>query len=298
LKRAAPWIILLMLTALSAGAAAGVNLVARRLLSPPDGAGVGAVAVASAPPAPVAAAAPASLDKRQYIEGILARNIFDPDAIGRDAETASVGVATLADLGVKLIGTFVAQPERYSAALIVAETEGAAPQSFGIDDMIQDATIVTIEVDKVTVRRGDESVQTLMLTEVAAPTAPPPTNRGAGGDDDGQVRSVGENHYEVQRELVDRYLTDLDAISRMGRAIPHRGSDGEIDGYRLSGIRRRSVGDKLGIKNGDIVHAVNGQSLDSMQGAMAAYQTLQHESGFNFEVTRRGQRTTLTYDVR
>ena len=34
---------------------------------------------------------------------------------------------------------------------------------------------------------------------------------------------------------------------------------------RLSGVRRRSIGDKIGIKNGDIVHSVNGQPLDAVR---------------------------------
>ena len=101
----------------------------------------------------------------------------------------------------------------------------------------------------------------------------------------------------MSRDLLDRYVNNLDAISRMGRAIPHRGPDGQIDGYRLSGIRRNSLGEKLGIRNGDIVHSVNGQPLTSVQGAMAAYQTLQNEANFSFQVTRRGQKMTLEYDV-
>ena len=57
------------------------------------------------------------------------------------------------------------------------------------------------------------------------------------------------------------------------------------------------LGEKLGIRNGDIVHAVNGQALTSMQGAMSAYTSLQSESSFSFEVTRRGQKMKLDYSV-
>jgi S1-C subfamily serine protease len=131
-----------------------------------------------------------------------------------------------------------------------------------------------------------------------APAATPAPRPSSGDSDEEGVEKVDDNNYVIDRELVDRYLTDLDAIGRLGRAIPHRGSDGEIDGYRLSGVRRRSIGDKIGIKNGDIVHSVNGASLDSMQGAMAAYQTLQSENRFTFEVTRRGQRQTMSYEVK
>jgi general secretion pathway protein C len=83
----------------------------------------------------------------------------------------------------------------------------------------------------------------------------------------------------------------------MGRALLHRGPDGQFDGYRLSAIRRNTLADKLGIKNGDVIHSVNGKSLNSMSAAMDAYQTLTSENEFSFEVTRRGEKLSLGYDV-
>ena len=56
------------------------------------------------------------------------------------------------------------------------------------------------------------------------------------------------------------------------RAVPHKGPDGKVD-YRL-GDPPKSVFHKLGIKNGDIVHGVNGQSLTSMSAAMDAFNGL------------------------
>jgi type II secretory pathway component PulC len=43
---------------------------------------------------------------------------------------------------------------------------------------------------------------------------------------------------------------------------------------------------------------VNGKPLTSMKEAMDAWQSLQNEGGFNFEITRRGQRQTMEYTVR
>ena len=71
-----------------------------------------------------------------------------------------------------------------------------------------------------------------------------------------------------------------------------------MDGYRLSAIRRGSLFDKLGIKNGDVVHGVNDMPLTNTDGAFQAFQTLQTESAFTFEVTRRNQRQTFEYEVR
>jgi type II secretory pathway component PulC len=52
------------------------------------------------------------------------------------------------------------------------------------------------------------------------------------------------------------------------------------------------------VKNGDIVHEVNGYSLNSSSGAMTAFQSLQSESAFQFDISRRNKRRTIKYDIR
>lgn len=304
MKRAAPWIIVGVATLLVALTAFGVNRVIRRQLALPADAEPVDLVTAGTPETPAGGRPdrpPVIKSKRQYIDGILARNIFDASAIGREA-AVTASATTLADLNLSLVGTMVATPARYSSAFIVPsgdqdDDETFRAHNYGIGDTIEDATVIRIAVDTVTLRRGDDTEETLTMGEDAPEPAARPRPSSNSTDEEG-VEKIDDNNYVIDRELVDRYLTDLDAISRLGRAIPHRGSDGEIDGYRLSGVRRRSIGDKIGIKNGDIVHSVNGAALNSMQGAMAAYQTLQSESRFTFEVTRRGQRQTMSYEVK
>ena len=84
----------------------------------------------------------------------------------------------------------------------------------------------------------------------------------------------------------------------MGRARVHRDESGSPDGFRLSGIRRNSLGSKLGIKTGDVVHSVNGKPLTNAKVAMEAWQTLQNDSRFSFEITRRVQNQTMENIVR
>ena len=112
------------------------------------------------------------------------------------------------------------------------------------------------------------------------------------------IEKVSDTEFIVPRDLLDKQLADLEGLSQMGRALLHRGPDGEFDGYRLSAIRRGSLPDQLGIRNGDVIHSVNDMPLSSVQGAMTAFQTLQNESGFSFEVTRRGQTVSMGYQVK
>ena len=112
------------------------------------------------------------------------------------------------------------------------------------------------------------------------------------------VTKAGPNKFIVAQSLIDQITADPEALTGKVRVSAHKGSDGQVDGFRLSGIRRRSLFKQLGIKNGDIVHTVNGQLLSDANAAANAYRSLAGTSNFTFEVTRRNERQTFEYEVR
>ncbi|MCB9679151.1 MAG: hypothetical protein H6737_28875 [Alphaproteobacteria bacterium] len=100
---------------------------------------------------------------------------------------------------------------------------------------------------------------------------------------------------EVSRAELDALGDDL---PRLGRALLHRGPDGEFDGYRLSAIRSDTLGDRVGLQNGDIVHAIDGHPLTSISEAMEAYAALADAERFHVALTRRGEPMSLVVHVR
>lgn len=293
--------VMVALTILSGTAAFGANLVLARLAAAP-----GPVPEA-AEGAPVASTAPAratpafsrALSEADYIRGIMQRNLFDVNVIASWVEkTDDPTEVPEADIKVKLLATMVASPEAFSSALIAEESSPDLPSAYSIGDMVHDRKVVSIEDQKVGLEK-DGNVEYLLLeggdfmVDAPAPGEEATTEGGEGG-----VTANGENKFTVSRDTFDKYINDLEGISRMGRALLHRGADGEFDGYRLSAIRRNTLADQLGIKNGDIIHSVNGQPLNSVQAAMGAYNTMRTEQSFCFEISRRGSPTELCYDVR
>jgi general secretion pathway protein C len=233
-----------------------------------------------------------ALGERVYIDGILERNLFDQSKIGVEEEGGpGGGEETVSSLNAKLKGTIVANPAVYSAAFIQVEGQQSA-YAYGIGQTVQGAEILEILVDRVKIRLGGRE-EWLTMGDDKVLTSTNPSAEGEGGE----VTQNGENEFTISRAVLDENLNDLESLSRMGRALLHRGPDGQFDGYRLSAIRRGSLPDQLGIRNGDIVHKVNGMDLNSVQGAMQALQTMQNQSSFKFEVTRRGQPVTLSYAV-
>ena len=296
-------------------AAIGTGRVLRATLSLPDGAELDAIEVASMVEGETDASdkeAPAvrrrggkkKTDKNDYVDAIVKRSIFDSSKVG-EATAADVAVLDTgeegrrSDLKVVLLATIVAEPAEFSSALIAEEKGGDGAIGYGIGDgLLGEATIVRIEQRKVVIRRDDGTVEFITMEEGKTfEKAKGDGKKKAAKDDDSGVSKEGDK-FVVKQELIDQILENPEQLYSQVRAVPHKGPDGEVDGYRLSGIRRKSVFHKLGIKNGDIVHGVNGQSLTSMSAAMEAFNGLQNEKNFSFDLTRRSNRKTQEYEIR
>lgn len=240
--------------------------------------------------------------KTAYVNPITRRNIFDSTAIGATS-TAPEEITESgrkSDLKVVLLATLVAEPAEFSSALIAEEKgkDGAIGYGEG-DSLLGEATIVRIESRKVIIRRDDGTIEYISMEDGKKyeKEKGKKGRKGKAKDDDSGVTKEGDK-FIVDQELVDKILENPEQLYTQIRAVPHKGSDGQVDGYRLSGIRRKSVFHKLGIKNGDIVHGVNGKPLTSMSAAMDAFNGLQNDRNFSFDVTRRNNKKTFEYEIR
>lgn len=234
-----------------------------------------------------------------YKKPVMERNIFDSTSLNVQASSGDEEVGGKTDLRVTLIATMVATPEQYSSALIADDGRESTALAYNIGQvLLGEAEIIGIEQKRVILKRNTGEIEYLAIDEDAAPA--PRKRGGTKTDDEDEEDGISKDGETiiVERAVVDEALANVDQLASKIRVVPHKGADGEIDGYRLSAIRRGSLFDKLGIKNGDVVHGVNGMPLTSADGAFSAFQTLQSESGFTFDVTRRGQRSEHKYEIR
>lgn len=242
----------------------------------------------------------------QYNDPIMHRSLFDSAKAGGPPESSAAasevtGDERKSDLPVVLLATMVAEPANHSSALI-AEEKGAGAIGYGIgDQLLGEAQIIRIEPRKVYVQRDNGAVEYISMEGGSyskdGGAAEPKGKKGKADEDDG-VTKEGPNKFIVDQALVDKIMQNPEELYSQVRAVPHKGPGGEVDGYRLSGIRRRSVFNKLGIKNGDVIHSVNGRPLDSMANAMDAYQSLGSQRSFTFEVSRKNERQNFDYEIR
>ncbi len=249
-----------------------------------------------------AARRPSRKSKGSWVDPIIKRSIFDSTKVGTEAtvDTENLEDGRKSDLKVVLLATVVAEPEVYSSALIAEEKGRDGAVGYGIGDtLLDEAEIVKIEQRKVFVKRSDGTIEYIAMDGSSYTKEKDSEGSKGLADASGEgVEKSGDNKYVVDRELIDKALENPEKLASQIRVVPHKDANGDIDGYRLSGIRRKSLFYKLGVKNGDVVHNVNGRDLTSVSAAMDAYNSLQNESNFSFDLTRRNKRQTFEYEVR
>jgi len=240
-------------------------------------------------------------NKRALIDPIIRRNMFDSTKVGMVSDTSDEGeTGNKTSLPLILLATMVATPEEFSSALISEDKGSDGAMGYGIgDSVIGEATIHRIEQKRVILKRTDGELEYLAMDDAKLPEARSGADAKSAkaGKWDG-VEKDGETKFTIDEDTFNKILENPEKLANQIRAVPHTDESGNIDGYRLSGIRRSSLFRKLGIKNGDVVHSVNGNDLTSVSSAMKAYESLQSERNFNFEVTSRKKKKTYEYEVR
>ena len=109
------------------------------------------------------------------------------------------------------------------------------------------------------------------------------------------ISKVNDDTYRVNREIVEYFANDWEALGRLGRVRVHENERGKRDGFTVGGIRCGTVLAQVGLKNRDTVHSVNGKPVKNLFGALAAYRKFKRDAVVELEITRDGETEYLTY---
>ena len=119
-----------------------------------------------------------------------------------------------------------------------------------------------------------------------------------GGLSDGEIvtgRCVAEA-CKLDRAFIRAALGDPSGLLRRARVVPSV-EDGVPAGHKVYGIRPRSTAKLFGLKNGDLLTAVNGSPLKTLDEAMAAYTAHKGADKFVIDIVRKGAPLTLTVEL-
>ncbi len=114
---------------------------------------------------------------------------------------------------------------------------------------------------------------------------------------DAGITRVDDSTFAIDRALVDRLLANPMAVSKGARLVPSV-KNGVPNGFKIYAVRPTSIYARLGLVNGDTIHAVNGHALASVDEALEVYAKVRTADHLELDVTRRGRPVTLRYTIK
>jgi general secretion pathway protein C len=278
------------------------HIVEAKFLSDPDhGPKVVRVADASTPATP--AKAVHSKDGTQF-EG---RNMFCSEctpSVDVAAKASDPSIVPLTGLPLQLLATNVGVTSDQSYATIV-DTENQHQGSYSIGDPMPGAKgggkiklihfkFVDFENDGRTERLVLVGAQAPVTVAVEAPSGDKDEMSAA---IDSGIKKINDTTYDVDKSLLDKILANPMAVSKGARIVPAM-KNGKPEGFKLYAIRADSLYGKLGLVNGDTLNSINGFELTSADKALEAYTKLREATALQVDITRHGESTKLTYNIK
>ena len=201
-----------------------------------------------------------------------------------DPTTQDPNNAPLSSANLVLAGTIATQDPKRGIAII---TDGGPSKVYAVGENVNGASLHSVYLDHVILDRGG-TLETLLLPRLLAGGPRMPPRRGA-------VEPRSSEAVENIRRLVQQ---DPGLLDQVMRTVPsYDNSAGKLRGFRAYPGRNRTIFNKLGLRPGDLVTAINGQPLDDPQHSQEVFNTIQSSNTVTVTVERGGQKQDITLNV-
>lgn len=228
---------------------------------------------------------------------ILDRNLFNSDAAGT-AETMSLSSTAIATEAAAetsavtgdlvLIGTVVAGDD--SLALIQSGTKSGI---FQLNEELAPGLIVS-EIGRKLVVLMDHGVpRELPLKQRKGAKARLLKQSNASAAKQGIV-AVDESRWQISKAVADNARANLNSLLQTARMIPQV-NNGKTVGFKLVELNKGSLLEKIGLRVGDLIVAINQVKLDSPEKALQIFQQVREANNITLGLMRNGKPETFEY---
>jgi type II secretion system protein C len=229
---------------------------------------------------------------------IFEKNIFGSSIVKSESEGNMYEAMLSAEelLGLQLSGTVTGN--RSVARAIIKDIKTNMSGLYKIGDTVGEATIERIEKNSVILIHNSQR-------KVLNLYAKRPGLHGLGGMRPNQSvvqkRDAGETETNTTSE------PEVKALARLGNniktvlktaTIEPNETGGKVEGLSIKDIGNSAIAAGLGLKDGDIIQAVNDQKLTSVQKAYQVLKKARSESTITVKLIRSGKPETLSFPLR
>jgi general secretion pathway protein C len=218
------------------------------------------------------------------IQSVVSAHLFGVAAVDPSSQDPANAPPTSANL--VLTGTIATSDPKRGVAII---SDGGPSKVYSIGENIGGASLHSVYLDHVILDRGGQ-LETLLLPRLLGPgmRGPPLVRRPSA---DPRTAAAVENI----RHLVQQ---DPGILDQVMRTVPsYDSAAGKLRGFRAYPGRNRQIFNKLGLKAGDLVTAINGTALDDPQRSQDVFNTIQTSDHVTVTLERGGQKQDITLNI-
>jgi general secretion pathway protein C len=237
-------------------------------------------------PQPVlTASAPSAPRTGLDIQSVVSAHLFGVATVDPSAQDPANAPQTSANL--VLTGTIATSDPKRGVAII---SDGGPSKVYSVGDTVGGASLHSVYLDHVILDRSG-ALETLLLPRLMGPgmKGAPLVRRPTGADP--HTAAVVDNI----RRMVQQ---DPGLLDQVMRTVPsYDSAAGKLRGFRAYPGRNRQIFNKLGLKPGDLVTAINGTALDDPQRSQDVFNTIQTSDRVTVTIERSGQKQDITLNI-
>ncbi len=204
-----------------------------------------------------------------------------------DPSTQDPANAPLSSANLVLAGTIATEDPKHGIAII---SDGGPSKVYSVGQNVNGATLHSVYLDHVILDRGG-TLETLLLPRQLAGDR----NRAS------PVRRIGADPRTAAAVDNIRRMVQQDPgiLDQVMRTVPsYDNAAGKLRGFRAYPGRNRAIFNKLGLKPGDLVTAINGQAFDDPQRSQEVFNTIQTSDHVTVTLERGGQKQDISFEYR
>jgi general secretion pathway protein C len=224
---------------------------------------------------------------------IFKRNLFNTQNAPEKTEPA-IDIDALQEtrLKLELLGTVATQDA--GAYAVIKDPKTGKQKLYRVGDTIQDATIKRICRETVVLNHnGEDSVLKMERKDSAAGV----TQISTPFDElEEPTENPRRQKRVLSRELLDNAMRDSADLMNQFTLNPHE-VDGQVEGVTIGRIKRNSIVMRMGLRNGDVISAVNGTPVDSIENTVEFMSSLMENSAVSIDILRRGKPVRIEYSI-
>ncbi|TQV73919.1 type II secretion system protein GspC [Aliikangiella marina] len=237
------------------------------------------------------------------INDVLKRDLFGSIVEAPQEEVVVEENVAPTRLNLKLRGIYAAQTKSKANAII--EDNRGKQAVYFIDDKLNVSGRVYLRqvfFDKVILETNGKREQLSLEKPELAITTSTKTNQIRTSSKKGK----GEKRVDDKRSNTrlsqklnsyrDKLLSDPKSVADVITGSPHM-VDGELRGFKIRPGRDRRLFQELGLRNNDVVTAINGVTLDNMQDAMTLMSEAQSLQEVSVDIQRGNEQLSLLLNL-